>query len=169
MLFGDVEVTSFPVSHDAVRPVGFLIRTGERTVTIATDLGEATPELLEAVAASDLVVLEANHDVDMLRHGRYPYHLRRRVASRTGHLSNTQAAAILEQHLKGEETEVWLAHLSKENNLPKVALKTVQQALRATGLGAAQAQVALRDRPSVRWTGMPRPRQLSLFSPGEAE
>lgn len=167
MLFGDVEVTSFPVSHDAVRPVGFLIRVKGRTITIATDLGEATPELLEAVSLSDLVVLEANHDLEMLHRGRYPYHLRRRVSSRTGHLSNHQAAKILESHLKGEESDVWLAHLSKENNVPKLALKTVRLALAASGLGSVQTQVALRDRPSLRWNGNPRPKQLSLFPMGE--
>lgn len=163
-VFGDVEITSFPVSHDAVCPVGFLVRTRQRTVVIATDLGEATPAVTEAVRVADLVVLEANHDLDMLRNGRYPTYLRNRVAGPTGHLSNHQSARILAEHVKSEDVEVWLAHLSKENNSPRLAARTVGATLKSVGLGAVALGVALRDRPSLRWTGTPRPRQLSLFS-----
>ena len=166
-LFGDVEVTCFPVSHDAVRPVGFLIRAARRTIAIATDLGEPTPELLEAVAQADLVVLEANHDLQMLKRGRYPYHLQRRVSGPKGHLSNDQAASILTKHVKGEAVDVWLAHLSRENNTPGLATKTVKRALRDVGLESVALGVASRDRPSLRWTGVPRPRQLSLFACAE--
>jgi phosphoribosyl 1,2-cyclic phosphodiesterase len=169
VMFGDVEVRCFPVSHDSVCPVGFLVRAEGRTIVLATDLGTASPDLTEAVESADLVVLEANHDTEMLHQGRYPYHLRRRVASPTGHLSNAQAAAILESHLKSEDVDIWLAHLSKENNTPKLALQTVQRALRAVGLTSVGLGVARRDRPSLRWTGAQRPRQLSLFSAAELE
>lgn len=163
-LFGDVEVTPFPVSHDSVCPVGFNVRAGPRTIVIATDLGTPTPELTEAVEQADLVVLEANHDTEMLLRGRYPYHLRRRISGPTGHLSNQQAASILTSHVKGEDVDVWLAHLSKENNTATVATRTVRNSLKAVGLGALALGVAQRDRPSLRWTGVPRPRQLSLFA-----
>jgi phosphoribosyl 1,2-cyclic phosphodiesterase len=165
--FGDVEVTCFPVSHDAVQPVGFLIQTTERTIVLATDLGQPSQELVEAIAAADLVVLEANHDLRMLQEGRYPYHLRRRVSGPRGHLSNEQAAAILSSRVKSESVEVWLAHLSKENNTPKIALGTVRRALDRTGLISLPVGVASRDRPSLRWNGALRPRQLSLFSASE--
>lgn len=161
--FGDVEVSCFPVEHDAVQPVGFLVRVGEFTMTIATDLGRPTNDVLTAIALADLVVLEANHDADMLRVGRYPAHLRRRVSGPRGHLSNTQAAAVLTAGLKSPETEVWLAHLSKENNTPKLALETVRRAMASTRT-RPKVQVAGRDRPSLRWTGQSRPRQLSLLS-----
>jgi phosphoribosyl 1,2-cyclic phosphodiesterase len=162
ILIGDVEVTSFPVSHDAVRPVGFFAQTQGKAVTLATDTGKPTPEMLEAVGASDLVVLEANHDVDMLQNGRYPHHLRRRVAGPTGHLSNSQAAAILAKVLKSADVDVWLAHLSKENNTSALALQTVRRTLKSIGL-RPRVDVVQRDRPSLRWTGVPRPQQLSLF------
>lgn len=162
--FADIQVEAFPVSHDAVSPVGFLIRTPGRTITIATDLGQTDGTLAEAVAVSDLVVLEANHDVEMLHRGRYPYHLRRRVTSNTGHLSNAQAATFLSSHLRGPDVEVWLAHLSKENNTPALATRTVKQALATAGLRNLALGVALRDKPSLRWTGAIRPRQLSLFA-----
>lgn len=162
LLIGDVEVTSFPVSHDAVRPVGFVARTCGRTIMIATDTGHATPEMLDAIGQADLVVLEANHDVEMLQTGRYPYHLRRRVAGPTGHLSNAQAAGILAKGITRPDVDVWLAHLSKENNTSSLAVRTVRRTLKAVGLSNA-VDVALRDRPSLRWTGVGRPRQLHLF------
>lgn len=168
ILFGDVEVRCFPVQHDAVSPVGFLIQVAGRAIAIATDLGEATPAVTAAVKCADLVVLEANHDPDLLHNGRYPRHLQRRVAGPTGHLSNGQAGALLADSLKDSETEIWLAHLSKANNTPALALKTVRNGLRNGLLDSPTVGVALRDRPSLRWTGARRPRQLSLFSGWES-
>jgi phosphoribosyl 1,2-cyclic phosphodiesterase len=165
--FGDVEVMSFGVFHDAVCPVGFVVRIGERTITLATDLGTPNQDVLDAVSQADLVVLESNHDHEMLRNSRYPTHLRRRVAGPNGHLSNTQAAGILVNQVKHEGVDVWLAHLSKENNTPALAVRTVQRSLKAVGLGSVGVAVAQRDKPSVRWNGLPRPRQLALFA-GEA-
>jgi phosphoribosyl 1,2-cyclic phosphodiesterase len=162
-VFGDVELRTFPVSHDAVQPVGFLIKTARRTITLATDLGEPTDPVREAVRQSDLVVLEANHDTQLLLEGRYPFYLRKRVAGPLGHLSNHQSGVILAQELTSERVDVWLAHLSKENNTPQLALRTVRSALRSAGRGAVSVKVALRDRPSLRWNGEPAPRQLSLF------
>lgn len=162
--FGDVEVNTFPVAHDSVCPVGFLIQAQGRVIVLATDLGGASAVVAEAVEQSDLVVLEANHDREMLLHGPYPYHLRKRVAGPTGHLSNSQAANILVRHVKHDRVEVWLAHLSKQNNSPATALKTVTRSLKAVGLGAVYVGVAERDRASLRWTGLARPRQLSLFN-----
>jgi phosphoribosyl 1,2-cyclic phosphodiesterase len=166
VLFGDVQVTCFPVQHDSVRPVGFLVRVAARTVVIATDLGDPTQSVTDAVERADLVVLEANHDSEMLHTGRYPYYLRRRVSGPDGHLSNSQAARILREHLRDEQTEVWLAHLSKENNTPGLALRAVRSSLKSRGFEDLSIGVAQRDRPSLRWNGTPRPRQLSLF-PGD--
>jgi phosphoribosyl 1,2-cyclic phosphodiesterase len=166
VLIGDVEVGTFRVQHDAVCPVGFLIQVGDRTISLATDLGDTTHEVQEAVSRADLVILEANHDYDMLRNGRYPYHLRRRVSSSTGHLSNSQAAKILAESVKDEGADVWLAHLSKENNTPALALQTVRQRLKGCRRTPISVDVLRRDRPSLRWTGARRPEQLSLFPEG---
>jgi phosphoribosyl 1,2-cyclic phosphodiesterase len=163
MLLGDVEVTTFPVSHDAVRPVGFLIRTGGRVITIATDLGRPDGHLTEAVAAADLVVLESNHDPEMLHSGRYPPYLRKRVAGPTGHLANHQAAEVISRHVKNEQVDIWLAHLSRNNNTQSLALRTVGGILRASGLAMLRVGIARRDRPSLVWSGQSRPQQLSLF------
>lgn len=163
-LFGDVEVTCFSVQHDASCPVGYVIRVADRTITIATDLGHLTNDVADAVHLGDLVVLEANHDRELLAHSRYPCHLRQRVAGPSGHLSNTQAGAILVNHAKSDDTEVWLAHLSKENNNPGLALRTVRGCLAESELESLPVKVALRDRPSLRWTGSATPRQLSFLS-----
>ncbi|MGI8967832.1 MAG: MBL fold metallo-hydrolase [Chloroflexota bacterium] len=164
VLLGDVQITSFPVPHDSVRQVGFLIELGARTICIATDLGQSTSHVHDAVRAANLVVLEANHDVEMLQTGRYPAYLRKRVAGPTGHLSNTQAATILAEHVRESGTEVWLAHLSKENNTPQLAVRTVQRILKSSAAAGASVQAIRRDRPSLRWTGQLKPRQLSLFT-----
>lgn len=163
MVLGDVEVTAFPVQHDAVNPVGFSLRTDKRTVVVVTDLGVPSPPVCSAVAEADLVVIEANHDLELLHRGRYPYHLRARVSGPTGHLSNVQAARVLADCVGDDRTEVWLAHLSKENNSPKLAERTVRGTLSARGLSGVRVGIALRDKPSLVWDGLPRPRQLSLF------
>lgn len=162
-LFGDVEVSCFLLSHDSVRPVGFSIRSRDRAVVLATDLGEPTDELVTAIKAADLIVLEANHDRGMLLRGRYPYRLKERVAGPLGHLSNDQAAYILTSHLQHQTAEVWLAHLSRENNTPAKARRTVLRELKAAGLGAVPLRVASRGRPSLRWDGTLRPSQLTLL------
>jgi phosphoribosyl 1,2-cyclic phosphodiesterase len=165
-LIGDVEIGTFRVQHDAVCPVGFLVHVAGRTISLATDLGEVTDGVQEAVNRADLVILEANHDYAMLHNGRYPYHLRRRVSSSTGHLSNSQAAQILAESVRPDAAEVWLAHLSKENNTPTLALQTVRQQLKSARRVSVTVDVLRRDRPSLRWTGMVRPRQLSLLPEG---
>jgi len=167
-IFGDVAVTTFPVEHDAVDPVGFLIHVAGKSIAIATDLGRPSGPVARAVAEADLVVLESNHDAEMLHQGRYPYHLRRRVAGPTGHLSNAQAASILAENIRPRRgVEVWLAHLSKENNRPFLAIQTTRTDLKRAGKSEVRVDVALRDRPSLVWNGSTRPMQLSLF-PGEA-
>jgi len=162
--FGDIEITSFAVPHDAAAPVGFRVRADDRTIILATDLGETDGEVGEAVAEADLIILEANHDVRMLHEGNYPYHLRRRISGPRGHLSNDQAGALLAAKLPHDRVDVWLAHLSRQNNTPAVAMTTVRRALRRAGLSGVHVAVAGRDRPSLTWNGALRPRQLSLFA-----
>jgi phosphoribosyl 1,2-cyclic phosphodiesterase len=164
-LLGDVEVTGFPVLHDAVSPVGYLIRTDHLTVVLATDLGDESPALGEAMRLADLIVLEANHDVALLHGGSYPYQLQRRVSSSRGHLSNSQAGNIISKYVKSDEVEIWLAHLSKVNNTPKLAVQTVGQALLASGRARLTPRALARDKPSLRWNGTTAPHQLSLFDP----
>lgn len=124
-------IWALTVRHDAAEPCGFLIELPGATISVLTDLGSWRDELLEPLLASDLIVLEANHDLEMLRCGPYPAHLKRRVASDVGHLSNEHCGAVLADVAKrGPRTPtVWLAHLSGTNNRPEVAKATVDAAL----------------------------------------
>jgi phosphoribosyl 1,2-cyclic phosphodiesterase len=132
----DVEVIAIPVCHDAVDPCGFLIRTAAGSVTVVTDLGCPSPAAAEAIAESRLVVLEANHDEALLRRGPYPEHLRRRILSDSGHLSNAGCAELLARSIQRstQPPTVWLAHLSETNNRPHLAKQTVQRRLARAGV-----------------------------------
>ena len=139
---GDLHVRSFAISHDAVAPCGYLLSTGAWSVLLATDTGEVTGPMLEAMRLASLLVVESNHDIDRLRLGPYPAHLKRRILSATGHLSNEQTSQALAGALDESPRWVWLAHLSKTNNTPDIARAHVRQHLRARGLGHVQVQVS---------------------------
>ncbi len=132
----------FPVSHDAVDPVGFTISRNDCRIGIATDLGVATGLVKEHLKACHLLVIEANHDPDMLINGPYPWPLKQRIKSRNGHLSNAAAEdllrAVMHTHLK----HVVLGHLSETNNTSGQALKIVGQAV---GNRAIRITVARQD------------------------
>ena len=130
LLVGDVSIACFATSHDAAQPQGysFLWRSGETKCTYVTDTGFVTPAVREAVQGSDVLVLEANHDVEMLKNGSYPYELKQRILGTRGHLSNNTAGQFLLQ-LEKMPRRIFLAHLSEQNNLPKLALDTVKNIL----------------------------------------
>ena len=132
----DFEVTAVQVSHDARQPCGYFLRCGNSAVTVLTDLGCGSSAAAQAISESDLVVLEANHDEAMLRTGPYPVHLKRRIASDGGHLSNDSSGELLASALSGAThlPTIWLAHLSETNNRPQLAKKTVQTRLLKAGL-----------------------------------
>ena len=138
----DMTVRSFPISHDAVAPCGFLLSTSAWSVFVATDTGEVREPMVEAMREASLLVIEANHDVDRLRNGPYPLHLKRRILGPTGHLSNAQAAQALLASLDDGPRWVWLAHLSRTNNTPDLAQTQVSAHLRANGLAHVSLHVA---------------------------
>lgn len=123
--FGDLRLFPFSTSHDAKDPCGFVFTDGICKLAIATDLGCLTPQVEQAVLSSDAVILEANHDVEMLKMGSYPYHLKRRVLSDCGHLSNETAGKFAVDLTCSGTKAILLAHLSGENNHPLLAYETV--------------------------------------------
>ena len=141
---GDIEVTSFPVSHDAAAPCGYLLHAGGCRVCVVTDTGEVTPTMLEAIAQADLLVLESNHDRERLLRGPYPYHLKMRILSATGHLSNDQAAEAVLRTWRGDGVRwLWLSHLSRTNNTPGLALSHMRSRIQQIGANLAQMHISI--------------------------
>lgn len=165
-----VSIRALGVSHDAAEPCGYSIEAEGKRVTIVTDLGVADEGLVEWIASSDLVVLEANHDEQMLLRGPYPAHLKRRVLSSTGHLSNADCGSLLRRALNGSDRvrSIWLAHLSETNNRPDLAVATVTSALKGAG-ASHQIRALTRAGAPIVWRSdepvgtVTRPHQLALF------
>ena len=142
-----VSVGTFGLSHDAADPVGYRI-AGSRTCTVATDLGFVTQEVQAAIEGSDVLVLEANHDPDLLRRGSYPWPLKQRILGNHGHLSNHDAAWAL-VHMQQHPGKVFLAHLSAENNRPELAESTVRDILGEQGILPASLGLTLTSQEAM--------------------
>jgi phosphoribosyl 1,2-cyclic phosphodiesterase len=128
-LIGDIAVTPFTIPHDAADPVGFVFESEGVRVGMATDLGYMPSNVTSALRRCDVLMLESNHDLEMLRDGPYPWQVKQRVMSRVGHLSNDAAGDFLEKHYDGYASYVILAHLSEQNNLPELARVVAERAL----------------------------------------
>lgn len=124
---GDLKILPFAISHDAAQPVGFRLECGKKAVGIATDLGQYSDYTVARLKNLHALLLEANHDVNMLQVGGYPYYLKRRILGEKGHLSNENAGRLLGRLLHDDLKAVFLGHLSKENNYDKLAYETVCQ------------------------------------------
>ncbi len=127
---GDISVTPFTIPHDAADPVGFVFEAEGLRIGIATDLGYMPPSAAMRLRRCDIMMIESNHDLDMLRDGPYPWSVKQRVMSRVGHLSNNATAEYLEKGYDGQAAYVILAHLSESNNLPELARVSAEYALR---------------------------------------
>ena len=144
MHFRDCTVIPFPTSHDAPGSCGYRIDTPDGSVGLLTDTGCVTDEAARILPGTDLVFLEANHDIETLRSGPYPYYLQQRILGTQGHLCNEDAARFAVALAEAGASEIVLSHLSKENNTPAMAQYAVETALSAAGLSPALS-VAPRD------------------------
>jgi len=126
---GEIAVSPFTIPHDAADPVGFVFQAEGVRMGFATDLGYIPPNVKAQLRGLDLLLLESNHDLEMLKDGPYPWAVKQRVLSRVGHLSNEAAAGFLEDGYDGQAAYVILAHLSESNNLPELARVTAERAL----------------------------------------
>jgi len=147
---GDITAEPFHLSHDAAAAMGYSFAAGKSRVTIITDTGVVTDEIRDHARSSDLLVLEANHDVDMLRIGRYPWFLKQRILGAYGHLSNDTAAELVCELLREGTAPktVALAHLSKENNFPEMAWQTLANAVEEAGFTVGrdiEVRILVRD------------------------
>lgn len=146
---GEIAIRAFAIPHDACDPVGYSFFAENKKVTVATDIGHISLELLNCLEASDLLLLESNHDVEMLRIGPYPWHLKKRIAGEHGHLSNEAAGKVIAYMAEKGTKRFLLGHLSRENNFPELAYQTVCNALFEKQMCVGTdilLDVALRDR-----------------------
>ncbi|HTC49174.1 MAG TPA: MBL fold metallo-hydrolase [Candidatus Aquilonibacter sp.] len=130
---GDIEVKPFTIPHDAIDPVGFTFRVEGTKVSVATDLGYLPANVRDHLRGSDILIVESNHDVEMLRGGSYPWSVKQRVASNVGHLSNVKLADFLAGDYDNNAAFVVLAHLSEQNNHPEIARREAERALALRG------------------------------------
>lgn len=129
---GDMELQPFPVPHDAREPVQFVFSDGDHRLGVLTDAGCVTPHMVDMLSGCEALVLECNHDATLLAAGRYPQHLKHRIAGRFGHLDNAAAAQLLAQIDRARLRHVVAAHLSQENNTPALATGALAAVLGCT-------------------------------------
>lgn len=148
----DLEIRSFNIPHDAIAPVGYTVSYAGKNASVVTDFGVFTEEIRDNIIDSDIILLESNHDVNMLRMGPYPYKLKLRVLGENGHLSNEDCGSAIVSLLKNDKKkQIVLGHLSGTNNHPDLAYQTVVDVLYANGIRPGDdviLQLASRHNPS---------------------
>lgn len=142
---GNLSLESFSISHDALDPVSYIAYEGDKKLGMVTDLGYYDERIVECLKDSNLLYVEANHDIHMLQVGPYPYYLKRRILSDQGHLCNEKAAELVMDVMHDRLYQVILGHLSKENNYPDLALTTVKNEVK----DSVKVEVAPRESVGV--------------------
>lgn len=132
--FKDFRIEAFEVPHDGTDNVGYSIDIDGKNFAFLTDLGEITPTAAPYICKANYLIIEANYDDEMLQMGRYPQHLKERIAGFRGHMSNRNTAKFLAENYNEGLKNIWLCHLSKDNNHPELAFKTVELALKDKGI-----------------------------------
>ncbi|MSR67168.1 MAG: MBL fold metallo-hydrolase [Pedosphaera sp.] len=145
---GDITIESFPIPHDAMDPVGYLLRTPSGNIGVLTDLGHATKLVIERLSNVNVLLVETNHDVKMLQEDlRRPWSLKQRILSRHGHLSNEAGAEVISQIIHPGLEHVFLGHLSRDCNRPELAERAVRTALNAAGASHVGLTVTRQEKP----------------------
>lgn len=143
--FGSLRVESFGISHDAAEPVGYCFYDGNEKLSVATDLGYMSDKVKQAISDSNVMVLEANHDIELLRMGRYPWNIKRRILGDMGHLSNVDAGEAMSELLTGDLKRTYLAHLSRDHNMMDLAKMTVRDSMEERGCFYKDSEFKLCD------------------------
>lgn len=147
----DMVLKPFCIPHDAADPVGYNIFSDGIKMTVATDIGHIDDTVREAVADSDVLLLEANHDIEMLKRGPYPYNLKQRILGMYGHMANSVAGELIGEVFSGRMKNIFLGHLSAENNTPSIAYRTVAAILENNNISIGKdvnVELAQRHCPS---------------------
>lgn len=145
---GDIKVEPFRIPHDAAYPLAYSFCCGHARCSVATDIGVPTVGLLKNIKNSEVVLLEANHDLDMLKNGNYPLRLKERILSSRGHLSNDAAGRVAQLLVGSDVRQLILGHISENNNTENIAYSTVQNALESAGNSQIELSVAHQGRRS---------------------
>lgn len=146
---GDICIKPFSIPHDAAEPVGYSFFAQGKRITTATDIGHMNDDILSHIEGNDLLLLESNHDIEMLRVGPYPWHLKKRIMGDHGHLSNESCAEVIARLAEKGGKHFILGHLSNENNFPELAYQTTLNALNEKKIAVGcdvTLEVASRDR-----------------------
>jgi phosphoribosyl 1,2-cyclic phosphodiesterase len=141
-VIGDLEIASFTVPHDAIDPVGFTVRSQGVRCSIVTDLGYLPDSVRMHLRGTDLLLLEANHSLEMLKDGPYPWPVRQRIMGRKGHLSNDAAAEFISRHMDVSVSTLILGHISENTNYPSLVAQMADRSLRGRGLFRPQTYIA---------------------------
>jgi len=142
--FGGLDIESFGVSHDAAEPMFYIFHYGGKKLAIITDTGYVSNRMIGAIKDADYFIFESNHDVEMLRMGKYPWNIKRRILSDVGHVSNEDAALAMCECIGDQTKGIYLAHLSKDNNMKELARMSVSQILEKRGFAVGN-QIILYD------------------------
>ena len=145
----DIEVNPFSIPHDATNPCGFNISNNSDKISIATDIGHMTNEILKQLEDSKFILLESNYDTEVLKYSKYPYLLKQRIAGPNGHLSNEVASKVINYLLQGNLKTAMLGHLSKESNFPELAYQTVVDEIIKAGTDVSKLNLSVASRDKV--------------------
>ncbi|WP_018663437.1 MBL fold metallo-hydrolase [Heyndrickxia acidiproducens] len=137
--FGHLQIESFGVSHDAIQPMFYVFHEGGKKLAVITDTGYISDRMKGTISNANVFVFESNHDVEMLRMGRYPWSVKQRILSDIGHVSNEDAALAMSEVIGDQTKRIYLAHLSKDNNMKELARMAVSQTLQEQGLAVGEA------------------------------
>lgn len=146
---GDIDILPFSIPHDAANPCGYTLYSNNKKISIATDIGHITNDVLKHIDGSEFILLESNYDSEVLKYAKYPFKLKNRIAGPTGHLSNKIAGQTINYLIKSGLKNAILGHLSKESNFPELAYQTVIDELisNSTNIDNFKLSVASRDYP----------------------
>ena len=145
----DIEVDPFSIPHDAANPCGFNISNNSDKISIATDIGHMTNDILKQLEDSKFILLESNYDTEVLKYSKYPYLLKQRIAGPNGHLSNEVASKVINYLLQGNLKTAMLGHLSKESNFPELAYQTVVDEIIRAGTDVSKLNLSVASRDKV--------------------
>lgn len=145
-MIGDIEILPFSIPHDAADPCGFTLFSNNKKISIATDIGHMTGDIVKQIDGSEFVLLEANYDTEVLKYTKYPFKLKERIAGPTGHLSNKMAGQTINYLINSGLKKAMLGHLSKESNFPELAYQTVINEIIANGTSVDNFSLSVADR-----------------------